>query len=143
MTGGLDLLFSALKMITSGAGAPLLLVGFSPWAKKPKVYRLCLSPKVKRREGFWRSQTNHRSFDDGSFCSLSSRTLLFLSPKVQALPKPKVNSRKEARLSLTSCEARRIIDPLTMGSSLFDAVGERVSRSETNRRSFDDGLVSL
>ena len=42
-----------------------------------------------------------------------------------------------------SCEARPIIDPSTMGSSLFDAAEGRVLRSETNRRFFDDGLVSF
>ena len=53
----------------------------------------------ERGQGSWRSQTNHRSFDDGS------RTLLFSSPKV--------SSREEG-----SREARRIVDPSTMGSSL-------------------------
>ena len=52
--------------------------------------------------------------------------------------------RGRARLFLTqskggSCEARRIVDPSIMGSSLFDPVKRRVLRSKTNRRSFDDG----
>ena len=54
------------------------------------------------------------------------------------------SKRGGACLSLTqskggSCEARRIVDSSTMGSSLFDPVKRRVLRSKTNRRSFDDG----
>ena len=48
---------------------------------------------------------------DGGLVSIQSASS---KPKVKASPKPMVKSRMEG-----SCEARRIVDPSTMGSSLL------------------------
>ena len=65
-------------------------------------------------------------------------------PKKKRLASTLLQKEERACLSLTqskggSCEARRIVDLETMGSSLFDPVKRRVLRSKTNHRPFDDG----
>ena len=85
-----------------------------------------------KEQGSWRSQTNRRSFDAGLVSSQSpsakekrnrlypfavgDRLLTFgAGERTRLFPFREEGSR----------EARRIVDPSTMGSSLFDAVKGR------------------